>query len=669
MLPSRLIRALPVVLALLLALPVTAADQADATGTVSSERLKQRVQFAAAYAAARLGGDDWKLLAKGLEDYPLYPYLAAASMTADIGTVSQARVETYLGKYPGSIPAHDLRRDFLHQLAAREDWDNFRRLYRPGLGYALACGELRARLAAGQKLDFAQDLATIWAKVPLPSACDPVVDWAHKQGMLTQARLWQRVEAASRKGRPGTIDKLSHWMDRGDGIVARRLALVHRNPRKAVHEAVKWRDSTHTRMAVALALQKLAVADDEAAVSAWQKLESRFAFSQDQRHAIISDVALFNATDFESDSLQNLVDLPAAAQTDTTRAWRVRVALSTGDWHKVEAALNALTAEQQRDTAWRYWRARTLAALDRDDAARKIFTQLARQATYYGFLAADWLGESYRICPLPLTLTAAQATELLKVPALDRAFELQALHMLAQARREWNAAMGDLDADQRRAAAVLATRRHWYDRAIFRFSSGKAMHYYAERYPLGMRQTVVTQAANNKLDPAWVYAIIRAESAWVGDARSGADAWGLMQLLPSTGKHVARELGESWKGSHSLLDAATNIRYGSWYLAAMAARFGSSPFLASAAYNAGAGKVEDWLKARRQLPPDVFIDTIPYHETRAYVRRVLAFSVIYDWRLNGNVVPMSDRMPHPGQPYAPPGEDSKRKPVACAGDT
>lgn len=631
----------------------------------SDELIQQRVQFAAAYVAARLGGDGWRLLAKGLDDYPLYPYLQAASMQHDIGKVSQKTVEAYLKRYPKLVPSHDLRRDFLHQLAGRKDWANFRKLYRPGLGYALACDELQAKLAAGQKLSFDADLSSIWKKTSLPSACDPVLDWARSHGLLTKARIWQRIESASRHGATSTITSLSRWLPSGDGTVARRLVLARHDPRKALREAEKWNDSLHTRMAVQLALKRLAIADDEAAGEVWHKLHKRFAFTADQRHSIEADIALFNATDFESDSLSKLIDLPAAAQTDTTRAWRVRVALSTGDWNKVSAALDALTAEQSRDTPWRYWRARTLAKLGQPDKARTIFSSLADKANYYGFLSADWLDQPYAVCPLTLAGNAATESKLLQRPALARAFELHALDMLPMARREWNRAMRDLDGDQRRLAADLATRRHWYDRAIFSFSSGRNLHLYMQRFPLARKAKLLASAKHNGLDPAWAYAIIRAESAWVTDARSGANAYGLMQLLPSTGKHAARKLGQPWKGTASLYDADTNINLGTYYLAEMAARHQGSPWLASAAYNAGASKVDDWLDAHKNLPPDVFIDVIPYHETRAYVRRVLAFSVLYDWRLNQHVVPLAARMPRVGQSYAAPDADSPRKSVVC----
>lgn len=175
--------------------------------------------------------------------------------------------------------------------------------------------------------------------------------------------------------------------------------------------------------------------------------------------------------------------------------------------------------------------------------------------------------------------------------------------------------------------------------------------------------------------PAWTWTanawagsapgpLIRAESAWQPDARSHADAHGLMQLLPGTAKSMAQQLGLAWNGTSSLYEPDLNIQLGTRYLSQQAARFGNSPWLASAAYNAGPAPVQRWLSQRSDRPADVFIETIPYHETREYVARVLAFSVIYDWRLHGKVRPLSSRLPDPGQPYG--GVPAPDRPVVCA---
>src|SRR5262249_15799037 len=169
-----------------------------------------------------------------------------------------------------------------------------------------------------------------------------------------------------------------------------------------------------------------------------------------------------------------------------------------------------------------------------------------------------------------------------------------------------------------------------------------------------------------EIEPAWAYAIIRAESAWTSDARSGADAWGLMQLLPGTAAQLAKRNKLRYGGSRDLLDPDTNIALGTPYLRSMAQHYDGSPWLASAAYNAGVDPVGRWIEARDALEPDFFIETIPYRETREYVSRVLAFAVIYDWRLHGSAVPLSARLPRIGSAFTLPADDAPRKAIVCA---
>ena len=624
----------------------------------------RRAQFRVAHAAAEQGGEAWRALAVGLDDYALYPYLEAASLEHDLRQLDRARVEDYLKRYPDLIPAADLRRHFLRELARRKDWTGFTALYRPGLGDTLACDALQAKLARGEALDFDRDLADLWKQPSLPDTCDPVQAWARDHGLLTAPRLWARIDTAVAAGKGGTVASLARWLSGADADAAKRLAQALRDPAAAARAASGWPDTPRSREAATLALEKLARRDSDAGDAAWSRLRGHFSFDDTQRHRIQAALALFRATDFAERSLQRLAALPVAAQTDATREWRVRVALARQDWTAALAALDALSDAQKQDGEWRYFRARALAELGRTTEADAQFASLATQATYFGFLAADRDRKPYSICPAELAGDATRELALLARPGLNRAFELFAVDMLRDARREWTRALAGADADTLRLAADLANRRGWYDRAIFAFSSGDALHLYEQRFPLARQDGVAAQSVDAGIDPAWAYAIIRAESAWMPDANSGADARGLMQLLPATARQVARRQGIAFDGN--LYDPRTNIALGTHYLAHMAARYGGAPWLASAAYNAGPGRVDQWLAARGALAPDLFVATIPFKETREYVARVMAFSVIYDWRLHGSALALQTRMPRFGNAYAPPAADAPRKPVVCA---
>lgn len=652
--------AVPVALLIIAILPC-AGLAANRTSPAAIEA--QRSAFGKAYAEARKGGNGWRALASGLKTYPLYPWLEAAALEHDLRTLDTARVRGYLDRYPDLLPASDLRSRYLRELARRKDWSGFLSLYRPGMGHALACYALQARLHQGQRLDFNRDLAELWKSPSLPNACDPVQQWAQAHGLLTPARLWARIDRAVAAGRGATVASLARWLDGTDRIHAEHLAQALRDPQSAARAAASWPDDARNRQAATLAMTSVARRNSRLADQLWPELAGHFRFSTTQTHDIRAAMALYVATDFTDDALHRLAALPAAAQTDATRAWRVRVALAKQRWQDALQALDALGEAQKQEGEWRYLRARVLEQLGQKDAARKLYALQAQRATYYGFLAADRAGLPYAICPRSLAGGTTQAQTLLQRPALVRAFELFEVNLLHDARRVWNRALADADAKTRQQAAYLAWQRGWYDRAIRTFSHGDLMQLYAQRFPLARQDGVAAQATDAGIDPAWAYAIIRAESAWMPDARSSADARGLMQLLPSTARLVARRQGIAFNGD--LYNPVTNIALGTHYLAHVADRYSGAPYLATAAYNAGPGRVDQWLAARGNLPPDLFVATIPFHETRTYVMRVLAYSVIYDWRLHGDAVALTSRLPHYGQPYLPPDASTPRKHVAC----
>ncbi|RDS79414.1 lytic murein transglycosylase [Dyella monticola] len=658
---SRLGRGLLTVVAGGMLASMVAAAQTDNTALDA-----QRAAFRQAYAAAAgQGGDGWRALASGLQDYPLYPYLQAASLEHDLHQVDRADVEAYLHRYPDLIPASDLKRDFLQELARRQDWTDFVAMYQPGLGDTLSCDALQAQLAGGAKLDFERDLASLWAQPSLPSECDPVLQAAYDQGLLTPARIWSRIDAAVEAGKAGTVSGLAPWLSPDDAQTARNLALALNDPAAAATAANAWPDAPRMRQAVTLALVRLSRRQSDMADQAWQTLQSHFQFTPEQRDQVLNALAVFHATDYDSNALTRLINLPPSAQTPASREWRARVALAAKNWPAVLDAINAMPVTQQQDDEWQYFRARALSELGRTADAQQAYASVAHQSSYFGYLAADHQGSPYALCSMEPAPDEQVQQSVLVIPGIRRAFELFAVGMIKPARREWNQALASADAQTIRQAVILANQRGWYDRAVFAFNKGDALHYYPLRFPLASQDGLVTQAEQAGIDPSWAYGILRQESAWMSDAQSGADARGLMQLVPSTGAEVARRNGLPWSGGNSLYNPVVNIALGTRYLAQMAGRFDDSPWLASAAYNAGAARVNQWVGARGALPPDLFVATMPFKETREYVARVMYYSVIYDWRLHGNAAPMSTRMVPIGQPYSRLDPPSTRKNLTC----
>jgi soluble lytic murein transglycosylase len=322
-------------------------------------------------------------------------------------------------------------------------------------------------------------------------------------------------------------------------------------------------------------------------------------------------------------------------------------------------AIREMPAAQRGDARWEWFEARMLDKTGQPGQARRLYAEAAKTATFHGFLAADTLGQPYALCPREPQDSAQAEAAVARDPALIRAMELWKLDRAAWATAEWNDALTRFNDDQRRMAVEVARDNGWFDRAVF--SLGKKpdeLQLYSLRFPLHHDATIRRESSKNAIDPAWVAAEIRAESIFNPSARSPANAMGLMQVLPGTGAGVAQRNGIAYGGAQSLYDADTNIAIGTAYLRELLNKYGT-PYVTIAAYNAGPTPTARWQAQRPGFDADVWIETISYKETREYVARVLAFSVIYDWRLNSDALSLSDRLS---------GRiEGKRKSFVCTG--
>ena len=354
-------------------------------------------------------------------------------------------------------------------------------------------------------------------------------------------------------------------------------------------------------------------------------------------------VALWTAASLLPESGRRLAAVPAASYDERLHEWQVRAAIARSDWPAALNAIRRMGDEQRNDSKYQYFEGR-LAELTGDRAsARARYTAAADQPEFHGFLAADRLDQPYALCPAQVDADAATKAAVASDAALQRAVRLARLGRHGWAVAEWKDALERFDDRQRRIAVEVAQANGWFDRGVFGLESDER-NYYALRFPLHHDDTIRREARRNRIDPAWVAAEIRAESIFNPQARSGADARGLMQVLPSTGAAVARRIGQPWGGGESLYDADTNIVLGTAYLRQMLDEYGGKPYFAIAGYNAGPTPLRRWQDDRSGMDADFWIETITYAETRDYVARVLAFSVIYDWRLDGDALRLTDRM-------------------------
>ena len=304
--------------------------------------------------------------------------------------------------------------------------------------------------------------------------------------------------------------------------------------------------------------------------------------------------------------------------------------------------INRLEPASQQTTRWQYWRARILAGSSdsRDRAsANQIYTQISSQRDFYSFLAADIVGSPYDYEDQPTPISDEEVSNLQAMPGMRRAEELFALNELSSARREWRFTTREFSPREQQIAARVTQGWGQYHQAIRAMIDAKAWDDLAIRFPLAYHDSfkLNTQAQNISLP--WGIAIARQESAFMPDAQSGAGAMGLMQLMPATAKQTAQRHGVKYTSRQQLIDPETNSQLGTAYLSSMLQLFNNNRILASAAYNAGPTRVRGWLNP--ELPLDIWIETIPFKETRNYVQNVLMFTSIYARRLN-QTLPMID---------------------------
>ncbi len=603
----------------------------------------QRPAIRDALAAAEAGRFD-AASSSPLARHPLYGWLEFSVLRRDPNAVSTAQAQAFLARYDGQAVAGQFRSLWLAALARRQDWPAFLDAWRPTDSIALQCAYLQARQATG-RMDAAwtEQAQALWRKgaKSLPDGCDPVFNLLASQGGLAPALRWERIEAAAAERQTGVMRSAARGLPADEAALANDYAAFI----DAVHpRAMNWpRTDRSRRMAVA-GLAKLAQSDPDTAERVLPQYATALGMGEAERRQVLYQVALWTVASYGPDSARRLGNVPESAYDERLHEWRVREALSRGDWPAALAGLRKMPPAQRNDSRWRYFEARMSEKTGDRAGAQRLLREAASSPTFHGFLAADRLEQPYALCAWVPNDPAAAKQAIERDPAIVRAMELWQLERPGWATAEWNDALSRFNDTQRRIAVEIAQDNGWFDRAVF--SLGKQpdeQRLYRLRFPLHHDDTIKREAAKRRIDPAWVAAEIRAESIFNPKARSGANAMGLMQVLPSTGAGVAQRQGIPYAGAASLYDSDTNIAIGTAYLRELEDKYGV-PYVAIAAYNAGPTPTARWQSQRPGFDPDIWIETISYKETREYVARVLAFSVLYDWRLTGTALPVSERL-------------------------
>lgn len=654
---SRLFRLLVVVTLVTLSAPAAFAKQND---PLAKQRdLFQRAQQA--LSENRLS--EFNSLRSRLKQYPLYSYLDYLELRKNLSSTTPQRIETFVTQYHDQPIADRLYLAWLQELVKASDWKTLLAHYRPQSSVTLQCYYLRARL--DQQPDQRQAILT--EAVPLwlvgysqPKACDPLFEALDKAGMLDRERRWQRIRLAFAANRPSIAQFVAKPLSDSDRRWVERWEQMHRKPAETFKEAWLQKanpaDDAQVQEIVVHGLKRLARADPQEAWNVLQALPPARRPDGAAYGEVVHDIALFGALNRVPGADQWLAAVPAGANDASIASWRVRNALLNRDWKVALVWIDALDAVARNSPEWTYWRAYALSASGDEEQARSLFTDVMAERNYYGFLAADRLDRPYSMNNERLAFDENRLAELEKLPGIVRAHELLLLDMRLDARREWQAAIADLDDDGLAYAAEIARRWGWHDRAIATAANARYWSDLVLRFPLAHKELIEANADRYNVDPALIYGVVRQESAFMEDARSRVGAMGLMQLMPATARLTAKAAGLRYPGADGLLEPDHNIRLGSAYFRRMLDRFDNSPVLAACAYNAGPQRVERWLPSDSELPADLWLLRVPINETHGYVQNVLAYATVFDWRTRRGATRMSERMPpvKPGSTAAGP---------------
>jgi soluble lytic murein transglycosylase len=613
-------------------------------GASLGARASQDEAVLGAYDAYRAGNAlRFAKYAKGLDQHALAPWIAYWGVAMRLDDAVASDVRAVLATYQGAYIAERLRGDWLKVLGKRGDWPEFERelqLYaRDDL--EIRCYGLLARVARGEEGAFAE-LPAIWLEPKdLPTGCDRFADAAAERGRLSITDVWRRVRVLFENGQITAAKTALGYLPRGEAPDERALAEAARQPKRLLDRLPKNLEERPAREVVVLAGARYARTDPDAMAA---ELEGRLGsrLPEAELKYLWGRVAFEGARTLNDRALRWFGRAAEARLDDEQLAWKARVALRRGQWQAVRDAIDRMSGPARQDSAWTYWYGRALAAQGQDAGARAYYLKIAGQTDFYGLLANEELGY---VATLPETAyvpsedAVAQAA---REPGLARALALIKLGIRTEGVREWLFTIRGYSDSRLLAAAELARREQVYDRTINTADRTEQLHNFQLRYPVPFSDVFREYAKTHGLDEAWVLGLVRQESRFIADARSGAGAAGLMQLMPRTARYVARKIGLHNFAPQRVTEVHTNVTLGTGYLRMVLDELGS-PVLASAAYNAGPGRARRWRDAR-PLEGAIYVETIPFNETRDYVKKVMANSVFYAALLEKRLSPLKARL-------------------------
>jgi len=588
-------------------------------------------------------------LAAGLGGHLLAPYVTYWQIKLKLDDVDYPTVHAFLSQYPNTPLADKLTVEWLKVAAKRGDWTRFALDYPPASGedVELTCYGIQFRQQRDGEAALSAAKALWFTGQSTPDACEPLFVALLAKGELTTADRRARFRLATEAGNVrlvqalAAIDSLPQ-----ERITLAELASIERDPARALAKgAFAWKTPAGQDLAL-YALERAARKEADVAHASWIKWRDRLPKTARQYgNARVAYHAARQLRPRATEWFREAGDLTLDADE---QGWRIRAALRALAWSDVRKAIDALPERDQQEPAWRYWKARALAELGKKEEAEALYATVATGIHFYGLLAAEALGQgAEKLVALksePATASDDAFAAFAAKPGVRRTVKLAALDMRAESRREWIAVVAGQNDEGLLLAADYARRVGLYDRAINTAERTLLRHDYAMRYMTPWRSEFAAAARDQNIDEELLYAIARQESRFAPDIVSSAGAVGLMQLMPGTARWVAKQMARSDFSTARIAQVDLNTQFGAYYFKYWHERLDRMPALAAAAYNAGPSRAQAWRPLAAPLEGAIWVETIPFNETRDYVKRVLANTMVYTRTLDRPYVALTERL-------------------------
>ncbi len=596
------------------------------TGADTDPLAQQRALYTEAERELRSGaGPRYRALRQQLDDYPLTIYLDYDHLRDRLRKATAAEALAWLARAEGSPLENRLREAWISDHGRRERWQALLAVQpQPPRDERLQCFYYRAKLATGAREQAMAAAARLWnVGKSQDRACDPLFSTWFTESGPDDALVWSRALKAFDARSVQLLSYLTRFASPELLPLVQELYAVYRRPDRLLRDQHRA-DPRHAQL-TAVGIRRLARVNPEQALAALERARGVQPFSDQQLQAMermIVRHSLFTQSSAPDPWIAETLD---RLRDDELTEIYLRNQLRDSHWGALLEGVEWLSPAKREEDMWRYWRARALAEAGQAEAAADLRRALAQERSFHGFLAAEQQSLPYQLNERPLQAVGSPVDD----PGLARVRELMALDRLSQARGEWQSLLLRVDEVAQRDLAGIARAEGWSSLSIVATNVSRSWDALDWRFPWLYRGEFESAAVDQGLPPGELVAIARRESALYPRAVSSAGAMGLMQLMPGTARQVARKAGVRYRRS-SLLQADYNIGLGARYYGQLKARFDDLRPMALAAYNAGPHRVDRWSVG--DLPVDQWIDSLPFYETREYVRAVLAYALIYRLR-------------------------------------